>query len=128
MADSTDDPAEGPEDGSRPAAEREPDYRFTLANERTFLAWVRTALALLAGAVAVLHLVPLDWAPLVRVAVGLWLAGLAVVISGYAPVRWLRVQRAMRRDERLPLSPLPVLTAIGVGLVCVTVLVGHLWP
>ena len=27
----------------------EPDYRFTLANERTFLAWVRTALGLLAG-------------------------------------------------------------------------------
>jgi putative membrane protein len=29
----------------------EPDYRFTLANERTFLAWIRTALALLAGGV-----------------------------------------------------------------------------
>jgi putative membrane protein len=29
---------------------REPDYRFTLANERTFLAWIRTALALLAAA------------------------------------------------------------------------------
>lgn len=28
---------------------KEPDYRFTLANERTFLAWVRTGLALLAG-------------------------------------------------------------------------------
>ena len=29
----------------------EPDYRFTLANERTFLAWLRTALALIAGGV-----------------------------------------------------------------------------
>jgi len=29
----------------------EPDYRFSLANERTFLAWIRTALALLAGGV-----------------------------------------------------------------------------
>ena len=27
-----------------------PDPRFTLANERTFLAWIRTALALLGGA------------------------------------------------------------------------------
>lgn len=36
----------------------EPDYRFTLANERTFLAWIRTALALLAGGVAVIKLVP----------------------------------------------------------------------
>src|SRR3984893_15268857 len=36
-----------------PVAEGEPDYRFTLANERTFLAWQRTALGLLAAAVAV---------------------------------------------------------------------------
>ena len=54
---------EGPEatayDGGRPAWQHrllaggdEPDPRFTLANERTFLAWVRTALALLAGMVA----------------------------------------------------------------------------
>jgi hypothetical protein len=28
----------------------EPDPRFTLANERTFLAWIRTALALIAAA------------------------------------------------------------------------------
>ena len=32
----------------------EPDYRFTLANERTFLAWIRTALALLGGGL-ILH-------------------------------------------------------------------------
>lgn len=36
----------------------EPDYRFTLANERTFLAWIRTALALIAGGVAVAQLLP----------------------------------------------------------------------
>ena len=41
-----------------PVAEGEPDYRFTLANERTFLAWQRTALGLLAAAVAVVQLVP----------------------------------------------------------------------
>ncbi len=34
-------------------AGKKPDYRFTLANERTFLAWIRTALALMAGAVGV---------------------------------------------------------------------------
>jgi putative membrane protein len=39
--------------GGRTAPEFEPDYRFTLANERTFLAWERTALGLLAAAVAV---------------------------------------------------------------------------
>ena len=34
----------------------EPDIRFTLANERTFLAWVRTAIGLVAAGVAVFHL------------------------------------------------------------------------
>src|ERR1043165_2701247 len=37
---------------------QDPDYRFTLANERTFLAWIRTSLALLAAAVALVQLVP----------------------------------------------------------------------
>lgn len=36
----------------------DPDYRFSLANERTFLAWLRTALALLGGGVALASLVP----------------------------------------------------------------------
>ncbi|WP_143342795.1 YidH family protein, partial [Crossiella equi] len=31
----------------------EPDPRFTLANERTFLAWIRTSLGLMAAGVAV---------------------------------------------------------------------------
>jgi putative membrane protein len=46
--------------------EREPDYRFTVANERTFVAWIRTALALIAGGVAVVHLVPAFGIPGVR--------------------------------------------------------------
>ena len=33
-------------------AEPQVDYRFILANERTFLAWMRTALGLVAGGVA----------------------------------------------------------------------------
>ncbi|GAA4953124.1 DUF202 domain-containing protein [Streptomonospora halophila] len=110
--------------GSRGA---EPDYRFTLANERTFLAWIRTALALIAGAVAVLHLVPLDWHSGVKLAVGFALTGLAVVITVYAPLRWLHVQKAMRRDQPLPMSALPVLTAVGVALVCAVVLFGNYW-
>ena len=32
-----------------------PDIRFTLANERTFLAWLRTAIGLIAAGVAVFH-------------------------------------------------------------------------
>ncbi|TDQ55308.1 YidH family protein [Actinorugispora endophytica] len=109
------------------SGDREPDYRFTLANERTFLAWIRTALALVAGAVAVLHLVPLQWHHGLQLTVGLSLAALAVVITAYAPLRWFRVQRAMRRDRPLPTSPLPLVTAVGVALVCLVVVVGNYW-
>ncbi|MEU1021518.1 DUF202 domain-containing protein, partial [Streptomyces sp. NPDC005904] len=35
-----------------------PDYRFSLANERTFLAWLRTALALIGGGFAVDQFLP----------------------------------------------------------------------
>lgn len=107
--------------------ESEPDYRFTLANERTFLAWIRTALALVAGAVAVLHLVPLNWGGAARLTVGLALTVLAVVITAYAPLRWLQVQRLMRRGLPLPLSALPLVTTVGVALVCGAVLVGNFW-
>lgn len=102
------------------------DYRFTLANERTFLAWIRTALALLAGAVAVLHLLPLGWGDVPRTVVGLLLAGLAGVVTVYAPVRWYRVQRIMRRGGTLRMSVLPLIAAFAVGLVCLMVLLGNL--
>ncbi|MBB6118497.1 YidH family protein [Nocardiopsis algeriensis] len=109
-----------------PEEDRGVDYRFTLANERTFLAWVRTALALLAGAVAVLHLLPLEWTSGMRTAIGLILAGLAGFIAVYALVRWYHVQRVMSRGENLEMSALPLLTTITVGLVCLLVLLGNL--
>jgi putative membrane protein len=97
--------------------EREPDYRFTLANERTFLAWMRTSMALLAGGLAARELVdPFDIAGAhTAVAVGAVL--LSLVLSIGSLVRWQRVQRAMRRGEALP-HPLaaPVL-ALGVATV-----------
>ena len=102
------------------------DYRFTLANERTFLAWVRTALALLAGAVAVLHLLPLDWDEGPRTFVGLVLALLAGVITVYAPLRWFQVQKIMSRGGPLKLSMLPLITTFAIGSVCVLVLLGNL--
>jgi len=60
----------------------DPDYRFTLANERTFLAWIRTALALIAGGVAVVQLVPDFGFPGSRRIVGALLAGMGVLVAG----------------------------------------------
>jgi putative membrane protein len=100
--------------------EPEPDYRFTLANERTFLAWQRTALGLLAAAVALVQLVPELTVPGARRALGIGLALLATLTSGMGLLRWRQADRAMRRGEPLPRQPTPAYLALGlivVGLV-----------
>ena len=101
----------------------EPDYRFTLANERTFLAWVRTALGLLAGGVAVRQLVdPFDIAnattALALLAIG---CSLVLVTGGY--LRWVAVQRAIRHGEELPAARLVPMAAAALGLIAVVTFV-----
>ncbi|HXL59071.1 MAG TPA: DUF202 domain-containing protein [Mycobacterium sp.] len=95
----------------------EPDYRFTLANERTFLAWERTALGLLAAAVAVVQLVPELSIAGARHVLGAVLALLAILTAGMGILRWEQVDRAIRRDLPLPRHPTPVY--LGIGLVVV---------
>jgi putative membrane protein len=102
----------------------EPDYRFSLANERTFLAWIRTALALMAGAVAVVQLVPHAHASAARRVLGVLLAILGLVIAASTYWRWSANERAMREQRPLPYSPLlqvavAVLTVVGVVVVIV---------
>lgn len=89
----------------------EPDYRFSFANERTFLAWLRTALALLAGAIALRQLAPPFSVAGARTALAVGVGVLGTVLPAYAYRRWARAQRAMRN-----LQPLP--TATGVRLIC----------
>lgn len=95
-------------------AEIEPDYRFTLANERTFLAWQRTSLGLLAAAVALVQLVPELAVPGARRMLGVGLAALAIVTSGTGLMRWQRADHAMRRNEPLPQHPTPGFLAVGL--------------
>lgn len=85
----------------------EPDYRFSLANERTFLAWLRTGLALLAGAVALVQLTPAFATAGVRTGLAALLAITGTVLAGFAYRRWADVQRAMRRKGPLPMTWLP---------------------
>jgi putative membrane protein len=101
-------------------AEDEPDYRFTLANERTFLAWQRTALGLLAASVAVIQFVPALSVPGARHALGLMLGALSILTAAIGVRRWSQCDRAMRRGEPLPRQPSPVY--LGIGLVLITVL------
>lgn len=79
----------------------EPDPRFTLANERTFLAWARTVLGLLAGAVA-LHSFSVPRESWLRTTVIVLLVLTALVCTVFAMVRWARVERAMREHTALP--------------------------
>jgi putative membrane protein len=114
-----------PEDGSTDAPEH-PDYRFTLANERTLLAWLRTGLALVAGGVAVATYAPdlgARWGS-AAVALSLILIGLGTALSGYR--RWRANERAIRAGDPLPASWLmpTVATAIAAVIVVVAVLIG----
>ena len=91
----------------------EPDYRFTLANERTFLAWVRTALALMAGGVLLEQFATRLEPRFVLVALAIGLAVLSSVLCTIAYVRWKANEVAMRHGKPLPSSiAIPMLAAV----------------
>jgi len=79
----------------------EPDPRFSLANERTFLAWNRTALALVAGGLAAGQLVEFD-SDLARLGVAIPAIVLGVALAGTSLARWRAVQAALRLGRPLP--------------------------
>ena len=109
--DLTDEPSE--------RAGSEPDYRFTLANERTFLAWIRTSLALLAAGVAIVQFLP-DLGPQpYRLVLGLALIGLALLAAGSSYLRWSQADRAIRRGAPLDRPLLPAALAVVLSLVIV---------
>jgi putative membrane protein len=95
---------------------REPDYRFTLANERTFLAWIRTALALDAAGLALVQLFPPFAFLGAREAVGVTLVVLGSIVAAGSHRRWARNEAAMRHDEPLPRSRLPAVLALAVSV------------
>ena len=97
--------------------EHEPDYRFTFANERTFLAWQRTSLGLLAASVAVVQLIPELGIPGARRVLGVVLAALAIVTSAMGLRRWRQAEYAMRRGLPLSRPPAPIFLAVGLTMV-----------
>ncbi len=99
--------------------EREPDVRFTFANERTFLAWNRTALALIATGVAATQLLPRFDVNFGRRILGLPLIALGALLAITSYRYWRRNEAAMRRGEPLPRSPMPQVLAIGIGIVAI---------
>lgn len=101
----------------------DPDYRFTLANERTFLAWLRTGLALLAGAVALASLVHNFGPRPMRMTIIALLLLLSATVTVGAYARWDRAERALREGQPLPMDPLPRLIIAGVTIITAAVAV-----
>jgi putative membrane protein len=107
----------GPDESAEPA-ETEPDARFTLANQRTFLSWSRTALALVAAGLGIVQLLPpfpgVRWG---RHVIGVPLIVLGALTAAQAYREWTGTQRALRRGEPLPRSVLPLVLAATIAVV-----------
>lgn len=106
------------DEGWRPRALRDgedPDPRFTLANERTFLAWIRTSLGLVAGAVALEAFVGDRIPELYRTPLACVLLVLAVLLAISSFRRWVSIEAAMRHHRPLPVPKASVLLVVGIA-------------
>ncbi|MEE1622557.1 YidH family protein [Zafaria sp. Z1313] len=107
----------------------EPDPRFTLANERTFLAWIRTSLAFIAGGIAIEAFAADVFEEPLRRGLALFIVVLGILLSAGATLRWLRTESSMRHGRPLKLPLIAPLLGIGGALagaaVVVLVLLGR---
>jgi putative membrane protein len=116
-------------DGRRPrrvyGVGTEPDPRFSFANERTFLAWIRTALGFVAAGVAVAAVARLNDALSLEVRIAALVLVVCGLVSGVtAMTQWIRNEQAIRLNRPLPSSPLmPFLTAAIVAVALVSIVV-----
>jgi putative membrane protein len=110
------DPAAEADAGGQGAGS-EPDARFTFANERTFLAWNRTALALVVAGLAIGQLLPpFPGIPLGRHLLAVPLIALGAILAAAGYLEWRRNQRALRCGQPLPRSPLPRVLAASITI------------
>jgi len=109
----------------------EPDPRWTFANERTFLAWSRTALALVVAGLGVVQLLPpFPGVPWGRHVLGVPLIVFGAVVAVTAYREWVSSQRAMRHGDPLPRSVMPrllsLIVAVMAALSAIVVLISAL--
>jgi putative membrane protein len=125
---STPTPPPGPDSRRSRFAEKllpggtEPDPRFTLANERTFLAWIRTSLALLAGGIAVEAFTTDVFPEPIRRALSVLLLLLGMLLSAGSAIRWLQVEASLRSNRPLPLPLIAPLLAAGCAVAAAVVI------
>ncbi len=104
----------------------DPDPRFSFANERTFLAWIRTSLALMAAGIGLEAFGPELGATIIRPLLASLLVLVGVLTGGASFRRWLQSERALRRSQPLPVPLLAPLLAYGVAIIAVAALVSLL--
>jgi putative membrane protein len=110
----------GTEPGGTEPGGTEPDPRFTFANERTFLAWSRTALALVVAGLGVVQLLPpFPGVPWGRHVLGVPLIVFGAVVALAAYREWVISQRALRLGQPLARSVLPRLLAVVIAVMAV---------
>lgn len=119
-------PASAAQPSPAPAEGPDLDYRFTLAGERTFLAWIRTALGLLAGGVAVHELVQPFGHHDIRSVLAISCIVLSAVIALGAFGRWRLVGAAMREGRPLPNTVMVPILAIGIAVIAMLAGIGLL--
>ena len=110
------------EDGQKPPDDdgTEPDPRYTFANERTFLAWSRTALALVVAGLGVVQLLPpFPGVPWGRHVLGVPLIVFGAVVALTAYREWTTSQRAMRHEQPLPRSIMPIVMTVIIAAMAV---------
>ena len=97
--------------------EPEPDYRFTLANERTYLAYLRTSLACYAGGLSAVQFLDLGGDRWPAKVIGIVLVAAGIVTTAGACRRWQLNLTAMRRGARLPVTRLPLVLGATIAVV-----------
>lgn len=102
----------------------DPDVRFLLANERTLLAWIRTALAVVAGGV-VLTQIGTDSDMRSVIGVSAMLLGGFMATVGY--MRYRAADKAIRIGELPVAGREPVLQVAGVTLIAFGLVASHIF-
>lgn len=103
------------------------DPRFSLANERTYLAWLRTSLGLVAAGVAVERFLPELVFPWVRPAIGILLVAVGSLSAALAHSRWRKVEAALRAGEDIPPPRFAQAVAVAIAVAGIAVIILLIW-
>ena len=94
----------------------DPDPRFSLANERTFLAWLRTSLGLIAVGIGVATFVSTQMSRGLAVLLSAGLIVLGGAIGAASWFRWVSVERALRTQQGIPPWRVAPMLAFGIAV------------